>query len=139
MVRDIRSQFSWDEPLINRHRVISILGEKVAVKLSASSFLLEEYALISKLRHKRVIRPIAWSLARTGPADDGNFDASGVTYMAVYEYCLHGDLGSYMEKHPEKLDDRVWINTTFDHILEALEHVHGKKFLHTDVKPDNVR
>lgn len=121
-----------------------LADEEVAVKMSESSQVLEEFILINQMRHRCIIRPIAFSVARTGGDSISWDDAAstisdvGLTFMAVYEYCINGDLGSYLQNHPEKADDDEYMARVFDNILEALAHVHKHHHLHTDIKPDNI-
>lgn len=59
--------------------------------------------------------------------------------MAVYEFCEHGDLTSYLAKHPKKRYDDAFMSKVFESILSALEHLESCGYMHCDIKPENVR
>lgn len=58
--------------------------------------------------------------------------------MAGYEFCRNGDLGSYLRDNPSQCTNIPFIQSAFDGILAALDHIHVRDFVHSDVKPDNV-
>lgn len=58
--------------------------------------------------------------------------------MAVYEYCDHGDLKSFIDRHPEKARDASFLRSLVSGLLSALAHLHAAGTAHCDVKPENI-
>ena len=63
------------------------------------------------------------------------FEANNTAYI-VMDYVEGEPLSAFLERHgtlnPEEW--RPWLEA----LLDGLEHVHGKDYLHRDIKPDNI-
>ena len=53
------------------------------------------------------------------------------------EYCAGGDLGTYIKQQKQPLpEDQVMF--WFKQMVSGINHVHERKILHRDLKPDNI-
>eukprot|EP01122_Echinamoeba_exundans_P015429 TRINITY_DN731_c0_g1_i2.p1 TRINITY_DN731_c0_g1~~TRINITY_DN731_c0_g1_i2.p1 ORF type:complete len:491 (+),score=57.24 TRINITY_DN731_c0_g1_i2:142-1614(+) len=137
---------------------------QVAVKVSSRDAVLREFSIAQELGpHPNIVgvvgftlvKPENWSLhgAISELAGDNNSRAASFEsdismdsmdtrmswlYMAGYEFCTNGDLGSYLRANPTQCTNVAFMQAAFDSILGALDHLHSKDFIHSDVKPDNV-
>lgn len=64
--------------------------------------------------------------------------ADAVVYV-VMERIEGPDLADYIRMQPQGKVPEVTARTFFRHILAGLRHAHARGYLHTDVKPENVR
>src|SRR5258708_4554610 len=82
-----------------------------------------EVRALMRLQHPRII-----------PVKDFGM-SKGIPFL-VMEYATHGTM---RQRHPR--GSRLPLSTVVEyvnHIAEALQHAHEKRFMHLDVKPDNV-
>ncbi|EFC48144.1 predicted protein [Naegleria gruberi] len=57
----------------------------------------------------------------------------------VMQYYKHGDLKSFVEKHPEFVFSKKLMLTLIQQLADALFHLHEVKFItHNDLKPTNI-
>ena len=96
-------------------------GGGVAVKLALGSAaavrLRAEHALLARLEHAAILRPVAWD---------------GANAALVTEYLAGGDLVSLAGDAP-----RHWAAGALD-VLGALAYLHARDIVHRDVKARNV-
>jgi len=85
-------------------------------------FRLEARTLIA-LKHGNVVPVLQY------------FEANGTGYL-VMEYQSGATLGARLR--PDRHIGEAELRRILDPLLDALEAVHAKKFLHRDIKPDNI-
>lgn len=128
-------------------------GVQVAVKVGHHERILKEQKMMSKLSHERVLRTLGYShRPATSIAYHPQFSDPDVTvehaqntYAAIYEYCAHKDLMTYLSTSNSR-SDVVKMTQIFDDILAGLEYIHDGHphrathgpIVHGDVKPENV-
>jgi len=128
-------------------------GVQVAIKVGHHERILKEQKMMSKLSHERVLRTLGYSRRLATPAaynpqfSDHDFamEHTQNTYAAIYEYCAHKDLMTYLSTSNSRADV-VKMTQIFDDILAGLEYIHDSHphrashgpIVHGDVKPENV-
>ena len=56
----------------------------------------------------------------------------------VCEYCDGGDLLNYQSKQPNKVFDLKTATKILSEVIQGLEVLHSKGYLHRDIKPQNI-
>ena len=101
----------------------STAAERASARSKLALFL-REAAVLSELRHPRIVR-----FHEMGFADDRMY--------IVMEYVDSVDLMQLLDLQP--LDGRIRLAVgTACHVLEALHFAHGRGMVHRDVKPTNI-
>lgn len=72
-------------------------------------------------------------LAHPGIVQVIDIDAQADVPFAVLQYLSGGSLRQRM-KTSQGADPKYWLNT----IADALDYIHARKYIHRDVKPDNI-
>ena len=103
-----------------------------------------------------ILKPVAFSVAtahqvRMAAEADDSEQSSSISsatfystrgepwiYMAIYELCEHGDLGSYLVKNPHKARDMSFLRPFFTKLVDAVSHMHDRDYVHCDIKPENI-
>lgn len=104
-----------------RHKHLDRLEAAKIIKTINVSSALNEAKTIQQLHHENIIQIYDADLL---PVSDGIF--------ITMEYHPKGSVGSISFIGRKQLVDIV------THVLRALEHAHGKGFLHRDIKPNNI-
>lgn len=60
------------------------------------------------------------------------------SYFITCEYCNMGDLINFQAKQENKLFSLEKALEIIAEVLKGLEDLHGKKYLHRDLKPQNI-
>lgn len=126
----------------------------VAIKCGHTQGILEEFALLKKLAHPSILQAISYSIARDEDNDEedsgrtvnsadsqgslGGLKKKSWVFMAAYEMCAGGDLTSYINKYPAKVQDVNFIKNLFVSLIKALAHLHANGYVHCDLKPENI-
>lgn len=111
-------------------------GSQVAIKiyskegkkssLSRNESLRKESELYRMLKHPNIVQFI-------------EFKESSSHIFIVLEYCNGGDLWKYVkkrnQKYPENPLDPKSIATMTKQIVKAVNHLHGRRMVHRDLKP----
>jgi serine/threonine protein kinase len=65
-------------------------------------------------------------------------EESSWIYFAVYEFCRHKDLFTYLEINADKSRDLEFLSKLFRGVCAALHELHSRGFVHCDIKPENI-
>lgn len=63
----------------------------------------------------------------------GTFTDNNFIYLQL-EYCEGGDLATFMGRPPKKVIDLEQAVTIMAEVVVGLEYLHGKGYLHRDIK-----
>ncbi|CAM1510463.1 Fc.00g007980.m01.CDS01 [Cosmosporella sp. VM-42] len=103
-------------------------GKVFAGKFSkAKGKLREEASILRSLNHERILKFVDYFEDVANPT----------TTNLVMEACLGGDLQNQIDHYPQNTR-RNEVLQVIRQVAEALEYLHGKNLLHTDVKPQNI-
>ncbi len=116
--------FEVVEPLSNRHFAMKILLPEAAEKRDIRATLFNEAEIGTKLRHENVIHILKVSRDPHSPHFIMEYFPSG----SLRNRLMAKDFG-FIKEHAAKI---------FKQAATALAYMHGNRFVHCDVKPDNM-
>ncbi len=112
---------AFGEVLLVRHKHLSRLEAAKIIRTGSVHEALNEAKTIQELQHENIVQIYD---ADVLPAKDGIF--------ITMEYQPRGSVGRI------KFVGRKQLVDIATHVLRALEHAHGKGFLHRDIKANNI-
>nr|WP_239482326.1 serine/threonine-protein kinase [Pseudomonas insulae] len=118
----LREQFGEPEPYV----ALKVLNEELLAYPDANRLLHREFALLSRLRHQHVVRPLGFEI-----------DPSSERGFLTLELLKGHTLDQLLDEHPEGLPWPALQEVALP-LLDALQHAHAQGVLHGDIKPSNV-
>lgn len=112
---------AWHEPTCRLTALKKMLPE-FADSPWARILFEHEMSVAHKLIHPNIVRLIEHGEERGG-------------HYGVFEYMTGGDLDTYTQMNPVPVAE---LCTMFCHVLEGLQCVHERGYVHRDVKPQNM-
>lgn len=103
---------------------VKVMLAKVAVDESARQLFMREIEVTRQLRHPNIVR-----LMESG--------ATSSAFYFVLEFCNRGSLHDLMMRYHGKLPLPI-AGPLMLQCLAGLEHAHEQKFVHRDLKPQNI-
>lgn len=108
--------------------------EQIARRASIPSLFANEFRVLSKLNHERIIRTVGYYSKTTF-----NDQAKGVSYLTpslVFELAENGDFCELLMRTQALGDEEV--RFYFWQLLQAVDFLHCEGFAHRDIKPENL-
>lgn len=110
------------------HKAINMkTGQKIAVKMYKDidkESALWEIDANEHLQHKNIIKYHGW------------FKDGGMYYI-LFDLAPMGDVWNYLQSKDESMTEEE-TKSILSSILNAVSHIHSKKWIHRDIKPENV-
>jgi serine/threonine protein kinase len=112
---------AWHEPTC---RIVALkrIPPEIAVYKKIKSLFRREALIMQNLTHPHIVQLLDHKIA-------------GEEFYFVFEYLPRGDLYTYIQKAAPSLTE---ICTILCQILDAVEYLHKKGFVHGDIKPYNI-
>lgn len=104
-------------------------GQKIAIKVltacddEARDMASKEYRIHASFRHPHIVSMLALHMKDCH------------VYMCM-EYCAGGAIGTHIRQHGPMNEQRA--QCLFFQLLQGLDHIHCKRVVHRDLKPDNL-
>ncbi|KAJ1910646.1 hypothetical protein IWQ60_010543 [Tieghemiomyces parasiticus] len=142
---------AWQAGLSEARLLRHLQNDVVTAVASPGANRLENSSVVRLLGVTTCLRPtgaepvVKLTLSGQGAADlltqppaVPTMDGDAVPYLAlVLEYCEHGDLWSWIQKHAGEVGLPLWLRWTRQ-LTTALETLHAAGYVHGDLKPHNV-